>query len=116
MNFAGLPTFATKEEERRKGLEDLAGSLRIFGKMGFTGKHSVLAFLSYCHPVRKKPSTLFATTEGISDHCTLRDPIFTDHFWVNPLGLDFGSVCVSDLLLISPGGDIIMGSKPDRQQ
>ena len=38
MNFSALPTYATKEEERRKGLEDLAGALRIFGRMGFTGK------------------------------------------------------------------------------
>lgn len=90
MNFSALPTFASKEDERRQGLEDLAGALRIFGRMGFT--------------------------EGISGHCTLRDPILTDHFWVNPLALDFGSMTVSDLLLISPEGEIVMGGKADRQQ
>lgn len=117
MNFSALPRYATKEEERRKGLEDLAGALRIFGRMGFTGE-----FWRFrdSPEASKAPLTLprlaSPRAEGISGHCTLRDPILTDHFWVNPLGLDFGSMCVSDLLLISPAGDIVMGGRPDRQQ
>lgn len=34
---------------------------------------------------------------------------------VNPLGLAFSLVCVSDLLLISPNGDILAGGRPERQ-
>lgn len=108
MNFAAIPTYATKEEERQAGLEDLAGALRIFAKMGFTG----LYLSADSHDALTNGS--HSPAEGISGHCTLRDPILTDHFWVNPMALDFGAVTVSDLLLISPEGKIVMGGKPDR--
>lgn len=89
MNFPEPPVFEDKLAERKHKLERLAGAFRIFGRLGFD--------------------------EGISGHLTLRDPILTDCFWVNPLGLTFTCVSVSDLLLIDKHGNIIAGGKPDRQ-
>lgn len=89
MNFPAPPTFTDPLLERKHKLERLAGAFRIFGKMGYD--------------------------EGIAGHLTLRDPILKDHFWVNPLGLAFSLICVSDLLLINSQGDIVGGGKPDRQ-
>jgi ribulose-5-phosphate 4-epimerase/fuculose-1-phosphate aldolase len=36
-------------------------------------------------------------------------------FRVNPFGLAFSQMTVSDLLLINPQGEIVMGGKPNRQ-
>ncbi|KAH9810881.1 class II aldolase/adducin N-terminal [Melampsora americana] len=89
MKFVLPPTFDDKEEERKSKLGKLAAAFRIFGKYGFD--------------------------EGVAGHLTLRDPILKDHFWVNPFGIAFTQMTVSDLLLISPSGDIVAGGKPDRQ-
>jgi len=39
----------------------------------------------------------------------VRDPEFPDHFWVNPLGLSFRHMRVSDLLLVNHHGDVVIG-------
>lgn len=80
------PTFATVEEERRHRQERLAGALRVFGRFGFA--------------------------EGVAGHITARDPELTDHFWVNPFGVSFKRIRVSDLLLVGPGGDVVEGRRP----
>ena len=69
----------TVEEERRRRKEKLAGSLRIFGRFGFG--------------------------EGVAGHITVRDPEFPDLFWVNPLGLSFRHMTVSDLILVDHNGN-----------
>jgi ribulose-5-phosphate 4-epimerase/fuculose-1-phosphate aldolase len=45
----------------------------------------------------------------------VRDPEWTDHFWINPLGVYFGHVRVSDLLLVNHDGAIVIGDKPVNQ-
>jgi len=80
------PTFATLDEERAHRKERLAGALRVFGRFGFS--------------------------EGVAGHITARDPELTDHFWVNPFGVSFRSVRVSDLLLVGPDGDVVEGARP----
>jgi len=65
------PVFATLEEERRHRKERLAGGFRILAGFGIG--------------------------EGVSGHVTVRDPNFTDTFWVNPFGLHFGQIKASDL-------------------
>lgn len=82
-------TFTDKQEERKYKLGKLAAAFRIFAQLGFD--------------------------EGLAGHLTLRDPILKDHFWVNPFGLAFSQMTVSDLLLINPEGEIVMGGKPNRQ-
>lgn len=77
------PTFETFEEERKHLKIVLAGCFRLFGKMGFS--------------------------EGISGHITVKDPEIKDCFWVNPFGMSFKRIKVSDLLLVNHKGEVIEG-------
>ena len=86
VQLAGPPVFATVEEERLHRKQKLAGALRIFGRLGFG--------------------------EGVAGHITVRDPEFPDHFWVNPFGLSFRHMRVSDLLLVNHSGDVVYGAQP----
>jgi len=47
--------------------------------------------------------------EGIVGQISVRDPEFTDTFWVNPFGLYFGNICVSDLIRVNMEGNIVEG-------
>lgn len=78
-------TFATVEEERQHRKQKLAGALRIFGRFGFS--------------------------EGVAGHITVRDPEFPELFWVNPFGMNFRHVKVSDLILVSHTGDVVYGTE-----
>jgi ribulose-5-phosphate 4-epimerase/fuculose-1-phosphate aldolase len=80
------PTFDNVEDERRHRKERLAAALRIFGKFGFE--------------------------EGVAGHITARDPELTDHFWVNPFGMSFKHIRVSDLILVNHKGDVVEGRYP----
>jgi ribulose-5-phosphate 4-epimerase/fuculose-1-phosphate aldolase len=87
--YAGLPrppVFATVQEERRHRKERLAASFRLFSKFGFD--------------------------EGVVGHITARDPEFTDSFWVNPFGLHFSLIKVSDLIRVSHDGTVVEGNRP----
>jgi ribulose-5-phosphate 4-epimerase/fuculose-1-phosphate aldolase len=81
-----LPTFDSVEDERLYRKQRLAGALRIFGRLGFG--------------------------EGVAGHITVRDPEKTDHFWVNPFGLSFRHMRVSDLLLVNHQGEVVHGDMP----
>jgi ribulose-5-phosphate 4-epimerase/fuculose-1-phosphate aldolase len=80
------PTFDNVEDERRHRKERLAAALRIFGKLGFE--------------------------EGVAGHITARDPELTDHFWVNPFGMSFRHIRVSDLILVNHAGKVVEGRYP----
>ena len=80
------PKFANVEEERLHRKQKLAGALRLFGRFGFS--------------------------EGVAGHITARDPELTDHFWVNPFGMSFRHVRVSDLILVSHTGEVVEGGRP----
>lgn len=84
-----LPTFATPGEERLYRKQHLAAAFRLFARSGFD--------------------------HGIAGHITARDPELTDHFWVNPLGVPFAHIKVSDLLLVSADGRIVEGHRPYNQ-
>lgn len=43
---------------------------------------------------------------------SVRDPILTDHFWLNPLSQHFATICVSDLILVNEEGDVVIGDQP----
>lgn len=79
----------TLEEERLHRKQRLAAGFRLFSKFGFD--------------------------EGVAGHITARDPELLDHFWVNPFGMHFGHIRVSDLLLVRHDGKIIEGSLPVNQ-
>lgn len=80
------PSFATVEEERQHRKERLAAGFRLFSKFGFE--------------------------EGVAGHITARDPELTDHFWVNPFGMPFAHIRVSDLVLVNHDGDVVQGDRP----
>ena len=71
------------EEEQKFRKQRLAAALRIFGKFGFD--------------------------EGVAGHITVRDPMETETFWVNPMGRSFKQVCVSDLIRVDHDGQIVEG-------
>ncbi len=81
-----FPKFATVEEERRHRKQRLAAAFRLFGHFGFD--------------------------EGAAGHITARDPELLDHFWVNPLGMNFKRIRVRDLLLVNERGEVVEGTWP----
>lgn len=85
MRATGLTpsSFETFEEERLHRKQRLAGAFRLFAKHGFD--------------------------EGLAGHITARDPELTDHFWVNPFGVPFAHLRVSDLLLVDSTGKVVEG-------
>jgi ribulose-5-phosphate 4-epimerase/fuculose-1-phosphate aldolase len=48
----------------------------------------------------------------VAGHISVRDPILTDHFWLNPLSQHFSQICVSDLILVNEDGDVVVGDEP----
>ena len=80
------PVFQTVDEERLHRKQRLASAFRVFAKFGFS--------------------------EGVAGHITARDPELEDHFWVNPFGLHFSQVRVSDLVLVNEHGEVVEGSRP----
>ena len=80
-----MTEFANVAELRRNQLEKLAAGFRMFAYFGFN--------------------------EGVAGHITLRDPEFNDHFWVNPLGVHFSQISVSDLILVNHDGKVVQGDK-----
>ena len=73
------------EEERLHRKQRLAAAYRLFSRFGFD--------------------------EGVAGHITARDPERPDHFWVNPFGMHFSHIRVSDLLLVNEAGDVVEGER-----
>ena len=48
----------------------------------------------------------------MAGHITARDPELLDHFWVNPLGMNFKQIRVKDLLLVNDQGEVVDGNWP----
>jgi ribulose-5-phosphate 4-epimerase/fuculose-1-phosphate aldolase len=82
-HLAFLPTFDSVEAERLHRKQRLAASFRLFGKFGFD--------------------------EGIAGHITVRDPEHADRFWVNPFGMNFKHIRVSDLICVDHTGAVVEG-------
>jgi ribulose-5-phosphate 4-epimerase/fuculose-1-phosphate aldolase len=80
------PTFKTAADERLHRKQRLASAFRVFAKFGFS--------------------------EGVAGHITARDPELTDHFWVNPFGMHFAQIRVSDLVLVNEEGAVVEGNRP----
>ncbi len=83
LHFALPPVFEDAAGERQHRKERLAAALRLLGRLGYE--------------------------EGVAGHITARDPEFPDHFWVNPIGVPFGHVAVSDLILVNEAGQVVEG-------
>ena len=48
----------------------------------------------------------------MAGHITARDPERLDHFWVNPFGMHFKQIRVSDLILVNDDGEVVEGDRP----
>jgi ribulose-5-phosphate 4-epimerase/fuculose-1-phosphate aldolase len=80
------PVFNDPFAERVHRKARLAAGFRLFGRFGFE--------------------------EGVAGHITARDPVEPETFWVNPLGMPFSHIRVSDLLRVNHDGDIVDGTRP----
>jgi ribulose-5-phosphate 4-epimerase/fuculose-1-phosphate aldolase len=83
------PSFPDPAAERLHRKQQLAAAFRVFARYGYS--------------------------LGTSGHITARDPELTDHFWVNPLAVPFSRIRVSDLQLVNPAGEIVIGDRPVNQ-
>jgi ribulose-5-phosphate 4-epimerase/fuculose-1-phosphate aldolase len=73
----------TVAQERWHRKRQLAAALRLFARYGFD--------------------------DGVGGHLTARDPEQPDCFWINPFGMYFGQIRVSDLLLVDERGEVRVG-------
>ena len=80
------PEFSDVAQERLHRKQRLAAGFRLFSKFGFD--------------------------EGVAGHITARDPEFTDTFWVNPFGVHFSQVNVSNLIRCDHEGNVVEGDHP----
>lgn len=80
------PKFDTPAQERLHRKQRLAAAFRLFSKFGFD--------------------------EGVAGHITARDPEFPDTFWVNPFGVHFSQVKVSNLIRCDHHGEVVEGDYP----
>jgi ribulose-5-phosphate 4-epimerase/fuculose-1-phosphate aldolase len=81
-----VPADDTIERERLHRKQELAAAFRIFGRFGFS--------------------------EGVAGHITARDPEHLDRFWVNPFGMSFSLIKVSDLICVDHEGTVVEGDQP----
>ncbi|WP_397452336.1 class II aldolase/adducin family protein [Pseudomonas sp. NA-150] len=79
-----IPRFADPLQERLHRKQRLAAAYRLFARYGFE--------------------------VGLAGHFTARDPIETDHYWINPLGVPFSQISVSDLLRVDGNGQVVEGT------
>jgi ribulose-5-phosphate 4-epimerase/fuculose-1-phosphate aldolase len=83
VKFPANAAFDSLDQERLHRKQRLAAGFRLFSKFGFD--------------------------EGVAGHITARDPERLDHFWVNPFGMHFGHIRVSDLILVNHEGEVVEG-------
>ncbi|MGC2787502.1 MAG: class II aldolase/adducin family protein [Roseiarcus sp.] len=80
------PKFDNPADERLHRKQRLAAGFRLFSKFGFD--------------------------EGVAGHITARDPEHLDTFWVNPFGVHFSQVKVSNLIRCDHKGNVVEGDYP----
>ena len=79
------PRFNTHAEERLHRKQRLAAAFRIFAQWGLG--------------------------EGAAGHITVRDPEFPDTFWLNPFGIHFSQIKVSNLIRCDHEGKVVEGDR-----
>lgn len=83
LQLSAPPTFNDPAAERLHRKQRLAASYRLFAELGFE--------------------------VGLAGHFTARDPIDTDHYWINPLGVPFSQIRTRDLLRVNGQGQVVEG-------
>ncbi|WP_433202089.1 class II aldolase/adducin family protein [Dactylosporangium sp. CS-047395] len=74
----------TPRQERVERKRQLVAALQLFSRFGFD--------------------------EGAGGHITARDPEDPDKFWINPFGVNFAHVRMSDLLQVDAAGAVVAGT------
>jgi ribulose-5-phosphate 4-epimerase/fuculose-1-phosphate aldolase len=69
-------------------------------------------YLQQCLAAAYRLFSRFGSEEGIGGHITAHDPENPEHFRVKTLGLHFGLIRVSDLILVNQDGEVIYGDSP----
>ncbi len=82
-NLPQPPQFDNVADERLHRKQRLAAAFRIFAQWGLG--------------------------EGAAGHITVRDPEFPDTFWLNPFGIHFSQVKVSNLIRVDHHGEVVEG-------
>jgi ribulose-5-phosphate 4-epimerase/fuculose-1-phosphate aldolase len=82
--ISASPPGRTPEAERLHRKQHLAAAVRLFARYGYD--------------------------EGAGGHLTVRDPEYAERFWINPFGMNFAHVRVSDLLLVDEQGTVVRGT------
>jgi len=85
-NMPMPPRFDSVAEERLHRKQRLAAAFRIFAQWGMG--------------------------EGAAGHITVRDPEFPETFWLNPFGVHFSQVKVSNLIRVDHHGNVVEGTHP----
>ncbi|MBL8382741.1 MAG: class II aldolase/adducin family protein [Burkholderiales bacterium] len=85
-NMPSPPRFTSLSEERLHRKQRLAAAFRIFGQWGLG--------------------------EGAAGHITVRDPEHPETFWLNPFGVHFSRVKVSNLIRVDHAGNVVEGDHP----
>ena len=85
-NMPMPPKFDNLADERLHRKQRLAAAFRIFSRFGLD--------------------------EGAAGHITVRDPEFPDTFWLNPFGVHFSQVKVSNLIRVDHEGNLVEGKHP----
>lgn len=86
LGIDGPPEFTDVEAERLHRKQRLAAGLRTLGRLRLA--------------------------EGVAGHVTVRDPEFPERFWVNPFGMNFQLITVSDLICVDHDGKVVVGDRP----
>lgn len=85
VSLQGYPKFQSLAEKREWQLEHMAAAFRYIAREGLC--------------------------EGISGHISVRDPENEGAFWTNPLGVHFGMMKKSDMILLDYEGNVIGGNR-----
>ena len=80
-----IPRYENLEDERAFRKLHHAAALRWLGAQGYNN-------------------------EGAGGHVTVRDPILTDHFWINPHARSFSRMTPDDLCLVNDSGEVVGGN------
>ncbi|GAB7529013.1 class II aldolase/adducin family protein [Pseudomonas sp. 3A(2025)] len=83
LQLEAVPRHADPVQERLHRKQRLAASYRLFARYGFE--------------------------VGLAGHFTARDPIEPEHYWINPLGVPFSKITVSQLLRVNREGQVVEG-------
>lgn len=85
--IATMPDFVSFHDHRTHLLQHMAATFRHWSRSGYVF--------------------------GISGHISIRDPEYPHAFWTNPLGVHFGLLKASDMILLSLDGEVLRPSTID---